>query len=305
MRISTESSLTTESTSEIKKQVKLLLKAAGVGDKLPVPKEDIVTCSKLVEIGQLDLSKYEEDWLGKGLNILKNALSKIRGLIDFKQKVIYVDPNIHPAQKTFVTYHEVSHRILPWHEGIYNPHVDTDYSIDPRVSTGLESEANLGASLIQFQIDRFTKELKDFPLGLGSAIHLAQRYETSLHSTFRKYVEDNHKSCALLVLEVLFDGTSDNQRMLQLWYSLQSYIFTLRFGKIDWEKLYFSGHPIYDTVLSDSLERIKTGEIVLKDLLGFKKKCRIEAFYNTFNYFVLIFPIPHLPLRKKIIIVDS
>jgi len=72
MRISTESSLTTKSTSEIKKQVKLLLKAAGVGDKLPVPKEDIVACSKLVEIGQLDLSKYD----GERIKYLKKCSFK-------------------------------------------------------------------------------------------------------------------------------------------------------------------------------------------------------------------------------------
>ena len=73
----------------------------------------------------------------------------------------------------------------------------------------------------------------------------------------------------------------------------------------DWEKLYYPKHPIYDTVLSDSLELVKIGEIVLEDLLGFKKKCKIEAFYNTFNHFVLIYPVPRLPSRKKIIITDN
>lgn len=305
MKRSVRNTLLQQSSEEIKKQVRHLLSAAGVKNKLPTPKEDIVTCAKLVEIGEIELSKYEEGWLKKGSDLLRGALSKIKGLLDFKEKIIYANPTIHHSQKTFVTYHEVTHRILPWHEVLYNPHIDTDYSIDPRIATGLETEANLGASLIQFQIDRFAKELKDLPLGLGSAVHLAERYETSLHSTFRKYVEDSQRSCALLVLEVLINGTSDNQKVLQLWYLVQSHRFTLKFGMLDWEKLYYPGHPIYDTVLSDSLEPVKTGEMVLKDLSGFKRKSRIEAFYNTFNHFVLIYPVARLPSRKKIIITNN
>lgn len=304
MKTSLRNTLLQQSSEEIRKQVRYLLSAAGVKDKLPTPKEDIVACAKLVEIGEIELSKYEESWLKRGGDFLKSVLTKIKGLLDFRQEIIYTNPNIHHSQKTFVTYHEVTHRILPWHEGLYNPHIDTDYSIDPRIATGLEFEANLGASLIQFQIDRFAKELKDLPIGLGSAIHLAKRYETSLHSAFRRYVEDNHKSCALLILEVLVDGTSDSQKVLQLWYHLESHKFTLEFGILDWEKLYYPGHPIYDTVLSDSLEAVKTSEIVLEDSSGFKKKCRIEAFYNTFNHFVLIYPLPRFPLRRKIIITD-
>lgn len=240
----------------------------------------------------------------KGANFFRSALAKIKGLIDFKEKIIYVNPEIHPAQKTFVTFHEVTHRALPWHEILYNPHLDTDYSIDPRVATGLEAEANFGASLIQFQIDRFAKELKDLPTGLASAKYLADRFKTSLHSTFRKYIEDNDRSCALLVLEGLIDEISDCQPVLQLWYPLQSQEFTIEFGILDWEKFYYPGHPIYDTVFSNALTLVNEGEIVLKDLRGFDKKCRIETFYNTFNYFVLIHPIPRQPSKKKIIILD-
>lgn len=306
MKISARKTLLQQSSEEIKKQIRHLLSAAGVKDKLPTPKEDIIACAKLVEIGEIELSKYEKDWLKKGSDLFESVLSKIKGLLDFKEKIIYANPNIHHSQKTFVTYHEVTHRILPWHEGLYNPHIDNAYSIDPRVATGLEIEANFGASLIQFQIDRFTKELKDLPLGLGSAIHLAERYETSLHSTFRQYVEDNHRPCALLILEELIKGAHDSQNVLQLWYFLQSLKFTMKFGVLDWEKLYCPGHPVYDTIFSDSLEPVKRGEIVLKDLSGFEKKCRIEAFYNMFNHFVLIYPVvPRLPSRKKIIITDS
>lgn len=305
MKVSRKHPLLQQSSDEIKQQTKRFLSAAGVKDKLPTPKEDIVATAKLVEIGAIDLSKYEERWLNKGITIFKGALSKFKGLLDFREKLIYVNPDIHHSQITFVTYHEVTHRILSWHEGLFDPHLDTDYSIDPWIATGLEAEANLGASLIQFQIDRFTKELKDLPLGLSSAMHLAERFETSLHSTFRKYIEDSPRSCALLVLETLIGQTFDSQPILRLWYPMQSEAFTDEFGMIDWEKFYNPGHPIYDTVFSGSLKILHEGEITVSDLRGFGKKCKIETFCNMFNYFVLVYPMAHSPSRTKLIIVHK
>ncbi|MFQ5956656.1 MAG: hypothetical protein ACE5KK_02660 [Candidatus Brocadiales bacterium] len=305
MRVVPKNALLQQSSEEIKKQISHLLLAAGVKDKLPTPKEDVVACAKLVEIGEIELSEYKESWIKKGGDFFRRAFSKVKGLLDFREKIIFINPDIHYSKKTFVTYHEVTHRVLPWHKGLYNPHIDTDYSLDSRIATELEAEANLGASLIQFQIDRFAKELKDLPTGLGSALHLSRIYETSLHSTFRKYVEDNHKSCALLVLKALDNEISNNQQILQLWYPLQSHKFTKEFGPLDWGKSYCPGNPIYDTVLSDSLESVKTGEIILEDLLGFKKKCKVEAFCNTFNHFILIYPAPRLPSRTKIIIANN
>ena len=305
MKFLSKNSYLKESSGEIKKQVKYLLNAAGVGDKLPTPKEDIVACSKLVEIKQLDLSKYEESLFKKGISVLKTALSKIKGLIDFRQKIIYVDPNIHPSQKTFVTYHEVSHRIFPWHEGLYNPHIDTEYSLDTYVAKGSDMEANFGASLIQFQIYKFKNELKDLPLGLNSAIYLAQRYETSLHSTFRKYVEENHKECALLVFKNLNGIASKDKPPLELWYFIQSEKLKDEFGRIDWPKLYYPRDPIYDAVYENPFGLVGEGEMVIENMAGFKKRCKIEAFYNTFNHFVLVFPMPKLSLKKKRIIIEN
>lgn len=293
-----------ESSGEIKEQVKLLLKAAGVGNKLPTPKEDIVACSELAEIGQLDLSEYKESLFKQGINIVEAVFSKIKGFLDFRQKIIYVDPNIHPSRRTFVTYHEVSHRILPWHEGLYNPHIDTEYSLDPNVAQGLEMEANSGASLIQFQLDRFKNQLKDLPFGLKSAIYLAQMYEASLHSTFRKYVEDNHKECALLVFNCLNGITTKEMPPLELWYFIQSDKFTDELGIINWPKLYNLGNPIYDAVHKNPLGMVGEGEMLL-DNAGTKKKCIIEGFYNNYNHFALVFPMSKLSLKKRRIIIEN
>jgi hypothetical protein len=129
-----------ESTPAIKKQVQLLLNAAGVGDKLPTPITDIVQCSKLVAIDGLDLSIYEETFIKHGLGVLKQAIRKIRGFLDYQRNVYYVDPLLHKIQKKFITCHEVTHRILPWHKEILNPHHDTDITLQATIySTDLRS----------------------------------------------------------------------------------------------------------------------------------------------------------------------
>ncbi len=305
MKISRIGTFARESSVEIEHHVKRLLLAAGVGEKLPTPKDDVVKCAELVEIGQLDLSLYEEGWLKKGVKHLLSALSKVRGLIDFREEILYVSRDIHPAQQVFVTYHEVTHRILPWHEGLYNPHLDDEYSIDPKLASGLEQEANIGASLIQFQIDRFARELKDLPMGLLSAKYLADRYATSLHSTFRKYVVDNNRACAMMVLKEVIMPIPEQQRLLQLWYPLQSTEFTNEFGFVDWGKFYCEGDVIYDTVFSSSLDLVKTEEIQLTDLRGVERKCRIEVFNNKFNYFVLIYPLSTSFSKPRLILVKG
>lgn len=298
-----------ESVSEIKEQVNRLLIAAGVGDTLPTPKKDIIECSDLVKIGKLDLSAYKEGMIEKGLGILRSAISKIKGFLDYRERIIYVDPEVHPSRETFITYHEVTHDILPWHDTLFNPHIDTDFSLDSRLVNGLEAEANLGASLIQFQIDRLSKDAKALPLGLGSAIHLSQRYGTSYHSTFRKYVEDNRRACALLIFKPLAMTDFDNKTSLELWYPRQSKKFTDQFGDMDWPKFYSNGHPIFDIVYEEitntSLELISKGEMDLSNGADTKKKCCIECFSNTYNHFVLIYPYQKLRLKKTKVISRS
>lgn len=290
--------------AEIKKQVKLLLNAAGVGDKLPTPKNDIIECAKLVAIGKLDLKQFEKKWPTKQFNTIKGlltqAISKIKGLIHLKENIIYVDPNVHPSSVPFITYHEVTHKILPSHKILMNPHLDTDLTLEPEFAKGLEIEANIGAALILFQVDRFAKEIKDVPLGAANAIYFAQRYEASLHSAFRNYTEMNHRACALLILnnrDEIFD-----QDCYTLKYFVTSNEFRKKFGQVDWGSCFFEEHPIYDTIVSQNTD-VRYGSIQLRDRLNFKINCKIEIFHNTYNYFVLCYPKQKPRRSKKVVLI--
>lgn len=296
-----------ENLTEIKTHVQRLLKAAGVGEKLPTPKEDIVECARLVVVGQLDLERYKERWPQKQRNAIKDllgrAISKIKGLIHLKEDIIYVDPLLHPSSVPFVTFHEVTHKIIPSHSILSNPHLDNDFTLDPEFAKGLEIEANIGASLILFQLDRFAKEIRDVPIGLASAMHFAQRFGASFHSAFRHYVEVNHRSCSLLVLNA-FDEDLDRDHFV-LRYSLSSKEFDQRFGVVDWGRYFVEGHPIYDTIISQQGEQIQKGTLKVIDRLGFKVQCTIEIFSNFYNYFVLCYPEDIIRKGRKLIVVKS
>lgn len=274
--------------SDIQKHVKQLLLAADIKEELPTPIDRLISCANLVEAGAIDLSQYKEHWISKGSNLLKSAFKKIIGILDYRTNIIYTSPDIHPTKKIFLNCHEVTHKILPWHESLLNPHFDLYSSLDPTTASELEFEANIGASMFQFQIDRFDNDAKDYQLSLNSAIHLAKIYDTSLHSTFRQYVHGSKKPCALLVLKKM--ENTNTETFLKLWYSIQSNNFIKKFGRIDWEKIYYKNNPIYDSIFSNSLETIKTGTMNLCYSVGGKTTFSFEVFSNGYNYFVLVFP---------------
>ena len=166
-------------------------------------------------------------------------------------------PTLHPSSVPFITYHEVAHKIIPHHSILTNPHLDDDLSLDPEFAKDLEIEANIGAALILFQVDRFAKEIRDVPLGWASAMYFAERYEASLHSAFRHFTEMNHCPCAMLVLynqNKYFDRLS-----FGLKYSICSKEFKDQFRTLDWGTFY-EGHPIYDTIVGQEGETIRKGK---------------------------------------------
>ncbi len=103
-----------DSAHEVTEHIKMLLKAAGVGHQLPTPKSQILDCAQLVEAGELNLEEYKQTLSDKA-HVFFRAISKILGLLDFNQHIVYVNPGVPASRKNFVTYHEVSHRVLPWH----------------------------------------------------------------------------------------------------------------------------------------------------------------------------------------------
>jgi hypothetical protein len=273
-----------DSASDITSEVLKLLKAAGVGDRVPTPKADILACAKLIETGELDLDEYREAFSDRIHGALKHAFSKVVGLLDFRRKVVYVASGMTPGRRNFIVYHEVSHRALPWQRSIYAS--DDELTLDPKCEEVFEAEANFGAAEILFQGDRFEMEVRDFPIGLQTVLFFAQRYDASCHATFRRLVERSDRPCSLLVLKRTVRTNENGEPSYFIVYSVESISFSHRFGD-PFGSLRFLGP---ETEVARIVNSGLHGEIDLFELNGFKKRCNVESFDNRRHVFVLLWP---------------
>jgi len=91
--------------------------------------------------------------------------------VDLCRESAASQPELHNFRKTFVTYHEVVHRIIPWQHIQYTQ--DDDMTLNLSCDTLFESGANYGAADILFQCDRFEAEARDYELSVPSALYLS------------------------------------------------------------------------------------------------------------------------------------
>lgn len=283
---------TPASRREITAEVRKLLRAANVENTLPTPREVILSCARLVETGELDLETYRETPSQKAQGIFLNAMSKVLGFVDRRQEEIYVDPSLKPRQRNFITFHEVTHSILPWQHLVYAE--DDEAIFRPDCSDIFESEANYGAAELLFQCERFEKEARDFNVTIASALHLADKYQASRHSSLRRFAERNIHPLLLLVLTKTRREHEDGLPSYYVASSFRSSSFITRFGDGISKQFLEPGDDLRK-IISDG----RSGEIVLPDLRGDLHDCIVEVFDNTYKKFALIFP-KKLPRPRKV-----
>ena len=282
------------SAEAVTAEVQKLLRASGVRGQVPTPKSQILACTRLVETGELDLAEYEGSFSEKASDFFHKAMKKVLGFLDRRTEQIYVDSQLHDSRKTFVTYHEVIHRITPWQHITYTE--DDHLTLSLECNTLFESEANYGAAEILFQCERFETEARDYEISVASALHLSEKYEASCHSSLRRFVERNHRPCLLLVLKTTNREHSNGSRSYFVSYSIPSALFTLQFGEPF--RLQFI-NP--DHELGQILNNGSCGEITLSDLKGFRRPCAVECFSNNYHSFVLIHPKDIAPSRRTVL----
>src|SRR5260370_38138205 len=281
---------TPAAVADITEEIKKLLRASNVNDQLPTPKEQILACSQLIETGELELADYEATIANRLGSIFHKAISKVVGFLERRSQISYVDSSIPDTRKLFVTYHEVTHRILPWQQIDYTE--EDDLTLRPDCKEYFESEANYGAAELLFQCKRFENEARDYALSIESALYLANRYEASCHSSLRRFVERNHRACLLLVLKPTSREYSDGKTSYYVVYSIPSAEFLGQFGEA-LDMKFINPHEALGRILNNSGH----GEIVLTDLKGFEKECVVESFSNSFRMFALIYPKQGRPSR--------
>jgi hypothetical protein len=279
----------------IEERVRSLLKSAAV-EEPPTPREAIIRCAKMVEGGEIDLDDFRESIIERGLRKLVEGLDfetvwrKVRGLFRYDDRVFYVDPNQHPHQQVHATFHEAYHAIDPAHKELSEIiHLDNDQTLAPWVKRKMEMEANLGASLIRFQLNRLQREARDFPVNMETIVYLAQRFDASIHSTLRRYVEDIDELCMMLVFDPEPRMTTSGEPYYILRYHLASTNFEERFNT-NWPCFILPDHWIFKAINDALPNKPSLYEWFLTDFHDNDFACIAQCFHNRYHVLALIYP---------------
>lgn len=270
---------------QIEKIANELLKSSNALDKFPTPVDDIVAHADLLVATGVDLSKIETSFFKKLTLDVSKVLSKVRGMLDRKEKTIYLDLSQPATRKNFVKLHEAGHHLLPWQKAIFDC-VDNDQTLSHEVHEQFEEEANYFASTVLFQHDRFQDQMSKLDLSIGATISLAKTFGASNHATMRKFVEASTKRCALLVLEK--HELAGNTALYKVRDYFQSQKFTASFGLIIWpDQLGYTWEFVKDYFHK---RKMKTdGTLTLTTEAG-EEEFEYHFFNTTYNGFVLMFP---------------
>ena len=278
-----------------------ILKSSKSLDIFPTPIEKIVQHSELYIAGGIDLKSLEKKYKSSHFSeALKAGLSKIRGFLDRREKVIYLDMDQIVSRQNFVTLHETGHNVLPWQNKTLE-FLDDDETLDPDTQEEFEMEANYFASVTLFQNDRFDSQAKKFELGMPSIVQLSSHFGASVHATFRRYVEKTKYRCALLILKNLSEkGQVPNGDFRNCFHS-ETFLTT--FGSLEWpENFGYKWEFIRDHLFLKKKWKVN-GSINLKTLNG-NVDFTYHYFGNSYNSFVLIFPKGENKATKTKIIIN-
>lgn len=277
-----------------------ILKSNKALDVFPTPISNIVNYSDLVIADNIDLSSFKPSFFDKISSSVLQKFQKIRGFLDREEKTIYLDLNQPNQRKNFVKLHEVGHNVLPWQKEIMQC-LDDDTSLDDTTKEEFEAEANYFASITLFQQDRFINELEKLPLSIESAKYLAKYFGSSIHAALRRYIESSKKHCALLVLEnITPKGSPPNCNVKGF---ITSRKFNKSFGEIEWEhQLGYKWSFVQDYYFG---KRFKTDGIISLITSDGEVIFNYHFFNNSYNAFVLFFPVGEIQKSKVTFIVTD
>lgn len=274
---------------DIKKQADRLLKEADAYGRFPTPFSDLIAAANLTVANETSL---DGDFLSRIYKrapaSIRRAIDKVLGLLDSRDRTIYLDQTVYSKKKVFVSLHETGHHYLPWQRDLFEVLEDGESSLDPEIRDQFEREANSFATEVLFQLDRFGNEASAFEIGINVPIRLAPRYGSSVYAAVRRYVGTNSRACAVLVLEPPeFDLNLRSTAALRRPF--QSEKFTRLFGHYEWPKSFGSDSSVISR-LPINTKFVGRSHCELQNLEGEIVPCIFEGFNSTYQIFILIYP---------------
>lgn len=276
-----------------------ILKASKAFGIFPTPIDKIVQHSELTISEGIDLKSLEKKYGGFNFSdAFRSGIAKVRGFLDRSEKLIYLDLDQPVTRRGFVTLHETGHSVLPWQQKTLQ-FLDDDETLDPQTKEEFEAEANYFASITLFQHDMFIQEVKKYELGIQAALHLSKYFGASGHATLRRYVETSKKRCAMLVLKDMSAKGSIVSGNLRNAFHSGSFI--KEFGEISWPAQF--GHTWSFMQDHSRNRRMKTDGVINLSTKNGSSDFNYHYYNNSFNVFVLLFPIgENTKTRTKILV---
>lgn len=282
---------------EIEKISYNILKESKSLNVFPTPVDQILSYSNFALDNSIQLNSVDgfffgaikEKLLNPSKKALSKALSKVMGIFDREERMIYVDIGLDSniGKRNFVKLHEIGHGVLSWQDEIMLA-LDNDETLNEEYEEQFEAEANYFASITLFQHDLFLDECQKLNLGLGAVMALRKKFGSSVHSAFRNYVLQSKNRCALLVLNhpVSKNGFTNILTTRNLFYSST---FLSEIGELDLPSDFgFKWAFVKDFKYKKRFHEDGSISLITKE--GEQIKAGYHFFNNSYNSFVFIFP---------------
>jgi hypothetical protein len=286
-----------DSAVEIEKISRNLLLAAKAWGKHPTPVDEIVRFADLqIEMG-INLSEIEPGYISKNFQFAKQAIKKVIGIIDRREKTIYLDHNQSPPRKNFVKLHEVGHDACSWQSAL--GYLDNDKTLAQDADDIFEREASFFASCTLFQHELFDEQVAKLPLSINSAMFLGQTFGGSNHAAIRRYVEKSKNRCALLVLT---KPELNGEYHVGVRDYFQSAAFTEAFGEITWPGDKCGLEFVFVQEIKRKRKLHVDGQIALAIGSGEVITFEYHFFNSSWNTFILLLPIGEMNKSRIVIL---
>jgi len=266
---------------------RILLKSDAIG-RFPTPVKDILSAAK-IEVVDDDI--LNEGFLSKlkrkAGKALKRAIAKTLGLLDVKERLVFIDRTVHAVRQTFIKIHEVGHYFMVWQRKLYAVVEDCEKTISPDVEDYFDREANVFTSEVLFQLDRFTEEAEDYEFGIKVPIKLSRKYGASIYASIRRYVSKNKRACTVIVIDppVLTEGYGFQANLRRV---ISSPKFHELVGDVNWPNSFAPDDQIGALIPIGGRRMSAPHEICVTNQNGDDSECIAEAFTQSYQVFILI-----------------
>ena len=304
MRLPDDCTLTPTQYRQVRYEAERALLESGAKGVLPTPMDAIMAAANVTEVKEDVLNPQFIAQLrreaGKVGDVLKRALSKVLGIFHAPSGLVFLDQTLMKVKKRFVGFHESGHGFMPWQRAMYSHIEDSEASLEASAAELFDREANVFASEVMFQGDTFQNLANDCKFGIFTPVNLAKKFGASTYSAIRQYVSKNHRSCAVVVLNMP-EYAEEVGFVATLRRSVQSTSFTNAFGENRWASSFTPDDPLGTIVPLKGNRASRPRTITLEDMNHEPTQCIAEAFTNTYQVFILIHAVKTLTETKIIL----